>query len=150
MTTILYSDLDMNAECGNCGEPWADHEVFVSSLDGALDTSRDLLCGPWKTALNPVEEEPLPDAPDKIYVWEYLHGNNDEFSDWEMDLDENTSWSKDNYEVASKLHYRLYEVDVFLEVDLNTGDHRIMVIRYGGQTFYADDFDEKTMQEFVG
>ena len=147
MSKLFISDLDMNAECGNCGEPWKEHVIAVHSFSLEIHTDEDLPCGPWETALNPVEEEPLPDPPEKIYVWEYLHGNNDEFSDWEMYLDENTSWDR-NGPAAGKLHYRLYEVDVFLEVDLRTGEHRVMVVRYGGQTFYADDYDPETMKEF--
>lgn len=60
-------------------------------------------------------------------VTEYLHLNTESFADWEPDDQEYRSGG-----AARKLNYRLYEVAVDMEVNLDTGDYRIIEIRDGG------------------
>ena len=141
----MNNDVNLNQECGNCGDMLYDHAIMLRHLE--IDFDVDLKCGSWETALNPEPKEKLPPHPDKIYVWDYTHGDNEEFSEWEMWLDENTTWDKHG-SASHQLHYRLYEVSFFLEIDLNTGANRVMIVKYGGQTFYSDDYDETTMKEF--
>ena len=143
---FIDEDFDLQEPCANCGEVFDVHVIAAEPRTGEVDTSIDLSCGPWETAIAGVEKVLL-EHPDKIYVWEYAHGNNEEFSEWEMWLDENTTYDK-NGSVSSNLHYRLYEVDFLLEIDLRTGKDRAVIVRYGGQTFYTDDYDQETMKEF--
>lgn len=60
-------------------------------------------------------------------VTEYLHLSNESFAEWEPYRDEEYQ----NSEAARKLNYRLYEVAVDMEVNLDTGDYRIIEIRDG-------------------
>jgi hypothetical protein len=51
-------------------------------------------------------------------VTEYLHGENDELSElWPPDAPQ-----------QEKFHYALYEVEVYLEVDMETGKSRIVSV----------------------
>lgn len=51
-------------------------------------------------------------------VKEYLHGDNDELSDlWDHDARQ-----------QEKYHYALYEVGIDLEVDMDTGESRIVAV----------------------
>ena len=146
---LYLRDLDLDEACGNCGDVFDVHVIAVEHRTRRVDTDTDLACGPWETALSSSEdEEPLPEFPDKIYVWEYAHKSNDEFSEWEMWLDENTTWDKYGSQAASRLHYRLYEIDVFLEINLYTGNTVPMIIKCEGETFYHERYNKETMTEF--
>jgi hypothetical protein len=63
----------------------------------------------------------------KILVTEYVHKSGDEFADWEVEHNEKGNY--DMYgEAGTKLHYRLYEMAVTMEIDLETGDYDIVAI----------------------
>ncbi len=69
----------------------------------------------------------------KITVTEYLHRNDDYYADWEREQAERGNY--DQYgDAANKLHYRLYEVAVTMEVDLETGDYTILEVKDGDQS----------------
>lgn len=58
----------------------------------------------------------------------YLHRNNDEYFDWEIDDDGKQRFSND---VHGKIHYALYEVEFDVEFDLTTGEYVILEVRDG-------------------
>ena len=68
----------------------------------------------------------------KIEVTEYLHARGDSFADWEMEQEELGNYDRDS-EAASKLRYRLYEVAVTMEIDLETGEYTILKAEDGPQ-----------------
>lgn len=65
----------------------------------------------------------------KLVITEYVHAYTDEFANWELELGEEYMES----EAARLLHHRLCEVEVKLEVDTETGEDRILEVRYGNQ-----------------
>lgn len=69
-------------------------------------------------------------------VHEYLHSNNDEYRAWEVDM-----LGKPKYapEVHQKLGNMLYEVEFVIEVDVSTGDYKILQVIDGDQRLYPRD-----------
>lgn len=71
-----------------------------------------------------------------IQVKMYLHNNKDEYEEWEVDDDYKPRWSP---EVHNKLHYALYEVEFDMEIDLTTGDDKILRVTYGDQVLVPQE-----------
>jgi hypothetical protein len=69
-------------------------------------------------------ERPKGETGMKIKVTEYVHGSSEEFADWEVDLHEKGSY--DMYgDAGNKLHFRLSEIAITMEIDLETGEYEI-------------------------
>jgi len=68
----------------------------------------------------------------KIMVTEWVHGSNENFAEWEMEQDALGNYDRHG-DAAAKLHYRLYELEVLMQIDLATGDYVIKQIRIGTQ-----------------
>ena len=77
----------------------------------------------------------------KIQWKDWLHGEHDEFpSDLAKELSgtdyiDYDTWHTLPKEVLSGIHYALYEVDVLLETDMDTGDTEVLSFTYGGKVY---------------